>query len=116
MELAELLLIILGLLFIIFISIATIVRISSFYRNKYGFSVWSGVIVLLPVLILSATAYGSDIVNTMLVIAGVILIGYAIVQDIRLAGPFYGTLAFLFQVLMTLLLDGLSKIASPHWL
>lgn len=60
MIVAELLLIILGVLAIVAVSIASIVRISSFYRAKYGFSIWSGVFIMLPIIILLLVASSSN--------------------------------------------------------
>ena len=101
MEIVELLLIILGVFAIVAISIAFIVRISSFYRAKYGFSIWSGVFIMLPIIILLLVASSSnDGLSIIIEAISLLLIAFTLVQDIRLAGLAHGTLGFLFQLFM----------------
>ena len=102
MEIIELLLIILGLGAVIVLSIKLITRIAVFYRTIYGFSIWSGVLFLIISIALLALIESDSSNNHILLstIAGAIIL-FTLVQDIRLSGVVYGSLGFVFQIVMT---------------
>ena len=105
MAFVELLLIILGLIAAFAASISIITNISSYYRNKYGFSIWSGVLILFLAFILILMSTSSSFSgNSAFVVFSALICVFTIIQDIRLAGFSYGLLGFLFQSVMTLLL------------
>lgn len=105
MAFVELLLIFLGLIAAFAASISIITNISSFFRNKYGFSIWSGVLILFIAFMLILVSTSSSVSgNSVLVVLSLIICVFTIIQDVRLAGFAYGLLGFIFQSVMTLLL------------
>lgn len=59
MEIIELTLAIVGCLILVVAVSAAIIKISSFYRTQFGFSVWSGVLLLFLAFILMLAYYGN---------------------------------------------------------
>ena len=102
MEIAELLLIIAGCLALV---AAAIIKVSSFYRTQFGFSVWSGVLLMFLAFVLMLIYYGGEKPPSILLpILSAGLCAFTIVRNICLAGWGYGCLGMLFQGVMTLLL------------
>ena len=105
MEIAELLLIIAGCLALVAAIAAAIIKVSSFYRTQFGFSVWSGVLLLFLAFVLMLIYYGGEKPQSILLpILSAGLCAFTIVRNICLAGWGYGCLGMLFQGVMTLLL------------
>lgn len=105
MEIAELLLIIVGCLALVAAIVAAIIKVSSFYRTQFGFSVWSGVLLMFLAFILILIYSASENPQSILLpILSAGLCAFTIVRNICLAGWGYGCLGMLFQVVMTLLL------------
>lgn len=102
MEIIGLLLIILVFGAVIALSIKLIMRIALFYRTMYGFSIWSGVLFLIAAIAIFALNEEDSSNNHILlsVIACAIAL-FTLVQDIRLSGVMYGSLGFIFQIVMT---------------
>lgn len=97
MEMLELVLIIAGLAAFLIGVVVVVKRCAQFFRQKYGFSVWSGVLLV----VLGIVLIGYDIAhysgeNYILFIVGGLLFALTIVQDIRFA-KWMGITAFLFQ-------------------
>ena len=111
MEIVELVLIIAGLAAILIGLVVVIQKCAHFFKQKYGFSVWSGVllVVLGIVLIgLDIAHYAGD--NYYLLIAGGLLFVLTIVQDIRFA-KWMGITAFIFQGFLALVFIFLVALA-----
>ena len=105
MEIVELLLIIAGCLALVVAIAAAIIKVSSFYRTQFGFSVWSGTLLLFLAFILILIYSGSE--SPQNVIMPVLAVGICVLtfaRNIYLAGWGYGFLGILFQGIMTLLL------------
>ena len=99
MEIIELLLIIVGCLALVVAIATAIIKVSSFYRTQFGFSVWAGVLLLMLIY------YGGEKPQSILLpILSAGLCAFTIVRNICLAGWGYGCLGMLFQGVMTLLL------------
>ena len=99
MEIIELLLIIVGCLALVVAIATAIIKVSSFYRTQFGFSVWAGVLLLFLIY------YGGEKPQSILLpILSAGLCAFTIVRNICLAGWGYGCLGMLFQGVMTLLL------------
>ena len=60
MEIIELLLIIVGCLALVVVIATAIIKVSSFYRTQFGFSVWSGVLLLFLAFVLMLIYYGGE--------------------------------------------------------
>jgi len=89
----------------VFATISIIIKISTFYRLRYRFSIWSGVFFLLIVIVfLLLGAYSTGISSNILVISSATLCIFTIIQDIRLSNTTHGLLGFCFQVVLVLLL------------
>lgn len=105
MEIVELLLIIVGCLALVVAIAAAIIKVSSFYRTQFGFSVWSGVLLMflafILILIYSASENPQNIILPV-ISAGLCILTFA--RNTYLAGWGYGFLGMLFQSIMTLLL------------
>ena len=105
MEIIELLLIIVGCLALVVAIATAIIKVSSFYRTQFGFSVWSGVLLLFLAFVLMLIYYGGEKPQSILLpILSAGLCAFTIVRNICLAGWGYGCLGMLFQGVMTLLL------------
>lgn len=100
------LLIILLCLFAGFIaSVSIITKISIHYRTHYGFSIWSGVIILLVafVILLMCNFQSNEGSIFSFVLSGGLCL-FTLAQDIRLCGWLYGMLGMAFQIIMTMLI------------
>ena len=108
----ELLLLFASVIIVFFALLSIVLYISNFYRDRYGFSVWSGILILffsfVIFLIYSASHDG------ILIAVPVILCVYTFIQDIRLSGWLHGILAFLFQTIITLFLVFIIIILISH--
>lgn len=105
MEIIELLLIIVGCLALVVAIATAIIKVSSFYRTQFGFSVWSGVLLLFLAFVLMLIYYGGEKPQSILLpILSAGLCAFTIVRNICLTGWGYGCLGMLFQGVMTLLL------------
>lgn len=89
MELLTLAAIIAGIIAVIIGLIVVIKKISAFYKQRFQFSIWSGVLLLVVALALllisSADGTTQQTVYVMLVIAAILAL-LTIYNDIRLAG------------------------------
>lgn len=105
MELLTLAAIIAGIIAVIIGLIVVIKKISAFYKQRFQFSIWSGVLLLVVALALllisSADGTTQQIVYVMLVIAAILAL-LTIYNDIRLAGVAWGGLAVLLQIIFAL--------------
>jgi len=106
MEIIVLLLIVLGIVAGLIASISIITNISKYYRTRFGFSVWSGVLILfLACILLLFSTYSNSANNrAMLAVISSILCLFTFFRDVRLSGGTYGFLGFLFQAVMTFLM------------
>lgn len=82
-----------------------IVKVSAFYRQRFGFSLWSGVllfVVAVSILLIAETAPIK--VQTQYVLMGIlaILVILTGLNDVRLAGYAWGALAFCLQIVLSL--------------
>lgn len=85
-------------------AIATIAKVTAFYKQRFGFSLWSGVMLFVLALSLSVISIATDVGThgqfILLTLSAflVLLTGY---NDIRLAGGGWGTFAFCLQTLFS---------------
>ena len=101
MEIVEVFLFIVAAIAVIAILASIIKKISSYYKQRFGYSIWSGVFVLILAFSLAGidcTHYGAN--NIPLFLASGALVLLTMIQDFRLSGIGIGILGFLFQALM----------------
>ena len=105
MELLTLAAIIAGIIAAIIGLIVIIKKISAFYKQRFNFSIWSGVLLLVGALalLLASTSDGVSR-QAMYIMTGIsaILAILTIYNDIRLAGFAYGSLAVVLQIIFSL--------------
>lgn len=105
MELLTLAAIIAGIIAAIIGLIVVIKKISAFYKQRFNFSIWSGVLLLVGALalLLASTSDGVSR-QAMYIMTGisVILAILTIYNDIRLAGFAWGSLAVILQIVFSL--------------
>lgn len=105
MELLTLAAIITGIIAAIIGLIVVTKKISAFYKQRFNFSIWSGVLLLVGALalLLASTSDGVSR-QAMYIMAGisVILAILTIYNDIRLAGFAWGSLAVILQIVFSL--------------
>ena len=105
MELLTLAAIIAGIIAAIIGLIVVTKKISSFYKQRFNFSIWSGVLLLVGAfaLLLASTSDGVSR-QAMYIMTGisVILAILTIYNDIRLAGFAWGSLAVILQIVFSL--------------
>lgn len=105
MELLTLAAIIAGIIAAIIGLIVVTKKISAFYKQRFNFSIWSGVLLLVGALalLLASTSDGVSR-QAMYIMAGisVILAILTIYNDIRLAGFAWGSLAVILQIVFSL--------------
>lgn len=105
MELLTLAAIIAGIIAAIIGLIVVTKKISAFYKQRFNFSIWSGVLLLVGALalLLASTSDGVSR-QAMYIMAGisVILAILTIYNDIRLAGFVWGSLAVILQIVFSL--------------
>lgn len=103
MELIELILIVAGVITAIIAFTVAIAKVTAYFKNKFGFSIWSGVLFTEFAVILAGldvTHYGGTSILLGIISLGLLLLTF--VQDIRLAKTM-GLLAFLIQIVMSLI-------------
>lgn len=101
MDLLRLILIVAAIITAVITLIAVIKKITAYYKRKYGFSIWSGVLFLEMALIFA----GFDVVeynagSIVLWVICILLLCFTLIQDIRLAKAM-GVPAFAFQIIMS---------------
>ena len=105
MELLTLAAIIAGIIAAIIGLIVVAKKISAFYKQRFNFSIWSGVLLLVGAfaLLLASTSDGVSR-QAMYIMTGisVILAILTIYNDIRLAGFAWGSLAVILQIVFSL--------------
>lgn len=105
MELLTLAAIIAGIIAAIIGLIVVIKKISAFYKQRFNFSIWSGVLLLVGALalLLASTSDGVSR-QAMYIMTGVsaILAILTIYNDIRLSGFAWGSLAVILQIIFSL--------------
>lgn len=105
MELLTLAATIAGIIAVTIGLIVVVKKISAFYKARFQFSIWSGVLLFLMALALLIISESSEIAQStayiMLAVAAVIAI-ITIYNDIRLAGLWWGILAIFLQILFSL--------------
>lgn len=105
MELLTLAATIAGIIATIIGLIVVVKKISAFYKTRFQFSIWSGVLLFLIALALLIISESSEIAQStayiILVVTAVIAI-ITIYNDIRLAGFWWGILAIFLQILFSL--------------
>lgn len=105
MELLTLAVIIAGIIAAIIGLIVVTQKISAFYKQRFNFSIWSGVLLLVGALalLLASTSDGVSR-QAMYIMTGisVILAILTIYNDIRLAGFAWGSLAVILQIVFSL--------------
>lgn len=104
MKIVEVLLFMAVAIAVIAIFASIIKSISSYYKQRFGYSIWTGVFVLILAFSLAGidcTHYYSN--NILLFsIAGALGL-LTMIQDIRLSGIGMGILGFLFQIIMAVI-------------
>lgn len=105
MEILTLATVIAGIIATMIGLIIAIKKVSVFYRQRFQFSIWSG--VLLFVLVLALTLVSASEGTTQYAVyimmgIAVILVVLTIYNDIRLAGFAWGCLAVLLQIIFSL--------------
>lgn len=86
-------------------AIAALVKVTAFYKQRFGFSIWSGVLLFILALSLSVVAIATDLGTqcqfVLLTLSAflVLLTGY---NDVRLAGGGWGVVALCLQILFSL--------------
>lgn len=104
MELLTLAAIIAGIIAAIIGLIIVIKKISAFYKHRFQFSIWSGVLLLVVALALllisSSDGTTRQTVYVMTAIAAILAI-LTIYNDIRLAGFAWGSLAVILQIVFS---------------
>lgn len=105
MEIAKLLLIVIGVTAVLAAVTFAVIRISRFYRERYGFSIWSGVFILFPAFMLCFfSAYSDEGGAKLLLAIAAVLCVFTVIRDIMLSGYLYGLIGFIFQLILTFLL------------
>ena len=105
MELLTLAAIIAGIIAAIIGLIVVIKKISAFYKQRFNFSIWSGVLLLVGALaLLLASASDGVSRQAMYIMTGVsaILAILTIYNDIRLSGFAWGSLAVILQIIFSM--------------
>ncbi len=105
MELLTLAAIIAGIVAAIIGLIIVVKKISTFYKHRFNFSIWSGVLLLVGTLalLLASTSDGSSR-QARYIMTGIaaLLAILTIYNDIRLAGFAWGSLAVVLQIVFSL--------------
>lgn len=127
MELLTLVAVIAIIIIVIIGAISGIKKISAFYKQRFRFSLWSGVLLLVlasSFIILANTADIANRTRYILIAISIILIFLTGFNDIRLAGISWGLLAaglqilfsFCFVVLIALAVIGfvMKKVLNIH--
>lgn len=105
MELLTLAAAIAGIIAVIIGLIVVVKKISAFYKARFQFSIWSGVLLLLVALALltiSATIEITKSTAYIMLAAAAVIVSITIYNDMRLAGFGWGTLAVFLQVVFSL--------------
>ena len=105
MELLTLAAIIAGIIATIIGLIVVIKKISAFYKQRFNFSIWSGVLLLVGALaLLLASASDGVSRQAMYIMTGIsaILAILTIYNDIRLSGFAWGSLAVILQIIFSM--------------
>lgn len=105
MELLTLSAIIAGVIAAIIGVIVIVRKISVFYKQRFQFSIWSGVLLFvlaLSIIVIIGTASVSELTMYVLLAIAALLAILTIYNDIRLAGLGWGTLAVTLQILFSL--------------
>lgn len=88
-------------------TITVLKNVSDFYRERFRFSIWSGVflfVLALSLVILSGSLSGQGASAYIIGIISAIIVAVTIYNDIRLAGFGWGALAVCLQILLSLCL------------
>ncbi len=104
MELLTLAVIVIVMIAIVAGTITVLKNVSNFYRERFRFSIWSGVFLFALALSLVILAGSSSTQGTSTYIVGIIsaiIVAITIYNDIRLAGFGWGTLAVCLQILLS---------------
>ncbi len=104
MELLTLAAIIAGIIAVIIGLIIVIKKISTFYKHRFQFSIWSGVLLLvvaLALLLVSASGGATQQIMYIMTAIAAILAILTIYNDIRLAGGAWGSLAVILQIVFS---------------
>lgn len=105
MELLTLSTIIAGVIAAIIGVIVIVRKISAFYKQRFQFSIWSGVLLFvlaLSIIVIIGTASVSELTMYVLLAIAALLAILTIYNDIRLSGIGWGTLAVTLQILFSL--------------
>lgn len=105
MELLTLSAIIAGVIAAIIGVIVIVRKISAFYKQRFQFSIWSGVLLFvlaLSIIVIIGTASVRELTMYVLIAIAALLAILTIYNDIRLAGLGWGTLAVTLQILFSL--------------
>lgn len=105
MELLTLAAIIAGIIAGIIGMVVVVKKISAFYKTRFRFSIWSGVLLFLIAFSLLAIPSATEVTRStayiMLAVAAVLAL-ITVYNDIRLAGFLWGALAAVLQILFSL--------------
>ena len=107
MELLTLAAIIVVMIAIVAGTITVLKNVSDFYRERFRFSIWSGVFLFalaLSLVILSGSLSSQGSSAYIIGIISAIIVAITIYNDIRLAGFGWGSLAVCLQMLLSLCL------------
>ena len=104
MELMEVIVIITAIIAASIGVIYIIARIASFYKQRFGFSIFSGIILMIlsfALLYFSATKHTSSSLFLQIASAGIAV--FTLVRDVQLAKFAYGICAFFIHVVLAVL-------------
>lgn len=104
MELLTLAAIIIVMIAIVAGTITVLKNVSDFYRERFRFSIWSGVFLValaLSLVILSGLSSTQGTSTYLVEIISAIIVAITIYNDIRLAGFGWGALAVCLQILLS---------------
>ena len=104
--------IILGAIAVAALIIIIIRRISAYYRDMFGFSIWSGVtLIVLSAALAGYSLYNTQPANIPLIIIAALVFSFAIFLDVRHTGFAMGLLALLAQLIIAVLFIAIIVIA-----
>lgn len=105
MQLLTIAAVVAGVIAIVVFLIIAVKKVSTFYKQRFQFSIWSGVLLLVMALASLLISTTDGVTQQMIYItSGVsfILAALTIYNDIRLAGFVWGCIAILLQIVFSL--------------
>ena len=108
---------ILGMVALILVMATVVRRISAFYRSRYNFSIWSGVIVIVLSYALSGYCYARyEKISLPIIAVSIVLLLITGILNIRLAGVGLGLLAFFVEAVLAVFFALIVFLALLLWI